>query len=83
MILSSVWNLNFNKSPRPLSKYLLLAECEARTASYGPSFFLPFMAKREACAFSMHQLSIKHIIALIQVYKMETRLCILSGSSRL
>ena len=24
---------------------LLLAECEVRTASYGPSFFLPFMAK--------------------------------------
>ena len=24
--------------------YLLLAECEVRTASYGPSFFLPFMA---------------------------------------
>ena len=26
-------------------KYLLLAECEVRTASYGPSFFLPFMAQ--------------------------------------
>ena len=25
--------------------YLLLAECEVRTASYGPSFFLPFMAQ--------------------------------------
>ena len=24
---------------------LLLAECEVRTASYGPSFFLPFMAQ--------------------------------------
>ena len=30
--------------------YRLLAECEVRTASYGPSFFLPFMAKaRSAC----------------------------------
>ena len=28
-------------------KYLLLAECEVRTASYGPNFFLPFM-KRES-----------------------------------
>ena len=27
------------------SIYLLLAECEVRTASYGPSFFLPFMAQ--------------------------------------
>ena len=26
-------------------KYLLLAKCEVRTASYGPSFFLPFMAQ--------------------------------------
>ena len=26
-------------------KYLLLAECEVRTASYGPSFFLPFMVQ--------------------------------------
>ena len=26
-------------------KYLLLAECEVRTASYGPSFFLPFIAQ--------------------------------------
>ena len=25
--------------------YLLLAECEVRTATYGPSFFLPFMAQ--------------------------------------
>ena len=25
--------------------HLLLAECEVRTASYGPSFFLPFMAQ--------------------------------------
>ena len=24
---------------------LLLADCEVRTASYGPSFFLPFMAQ--------------------------------------
>ena len=28
-----------------VNKYLLLAECEVRTASYGPSFFLPFMAQ--------------------------------------
>ena len=28
-----------------LSRYLLLAECEVCTASYGPSFFLPFMAQ--------------------------------------
>ena len=28
--------------------YLLLAKWEVRTPSYGPSFFLPFMAKREA-----------------------------------
>ena len=27
--------------------YLLLAECEVRTASYGPSFFLPFMKTRK------------------------------------
>ena len=27
------------------NKYLLLAECEVRTASYGPSFFLPFMVQ--------------------------------------
>ena len=25
--------------------YLLLAECEVRTASYGPRIFLPFMAQ--------------------------------------
>ena len=24
---------------------ILLTECEVRTANYGPSFFLPFMAK--------------------------------------
>ena len=28
-----------------VNKYLLLAEREVRTASYGPSFFLPFMAQ--------------------------------------
>ena len=27
------------------NKYLLLAECEVRTASYGPIFVLPFMAQ--------------------------------------
>ena len=27
------------------STYLLLAKCEVHTASYGPSFFLPFMAQ--------------------------------------
>ena len=30
------------------NKYLLLAECEVRTASYGPSFFLPFMAQAQS-----------------------------------
>ena len=29
----------------PMVIYLLLAECEVRTANYGPSFFLPFMAQ--------------------------------------
>ena len=34
------------KGPHQLcNTYLLLAECEVRTASYGPSFFLPFMAQ--------------------------------------
>ena len=28
-----------------LNNNLLLAECEVRTASYGPSFFLPFMVQ--------------------------------------
>ena len=28
--------------------YLLLAECKFRTASYGPSFFLPLWPKHEA-----------------------------------
>ena len=28
--------------------YLLLAECEVCTASYGPSFFLPFMAQAQS-----------------------------------
>ena len=36
------WKL---KAPSNSCKYLLLAECEVRTASYGPSFFLPFMAQ--------------------------------------
>ena len=27
------------------STYLLLAKCEVHMASYGPSFFLPFMAQ--------------------------------------
>ena len=31
-----------NLSLLTLSKYLLLAECKVRTASYGPSFFLSF-----------------------------------------
>ena len=31
--------------PVGINTYLLLAECEVRTASYGPSFFLPFMAQ--------------------------------------
>ena len=30
---------------KPWCTYLLLAECEVLTASYGPSFFLPFMAQ--------------------------------------
>ena len=30
------------------STYLLLDECEVRTASYGPSFFLPFMAQAQS-----------------------------------
>ena len=30
------------------NKYILLAECEVRTASYGPSFFLPFMAQAQS-----------------------------------
>ena len=33
------------KVPVSLITYLLLAECEVRTASYGPSFFLPLMAQ--------------------------------------
>ena len=32
------------------NKYLLLAECEVRTASYGPSFFLPFMVQARSRA---------------------------------
>ena len=28
-----------------ITTYLLLAECKVRTASYGPSFFLPFIAQ--------------------------------------
>ena len=32
---------------QPYNKYLLLAECEVRTASYGPSFFLPFIKTRK------------------------------------
>ena len=31
--------------PWDVNKYFLLAECEVRTASYGPSFFHPFMAQ--------------------------------------
>ena len=39
-----------NCSDRPISNaglniYLLLAKCEVRTASYGSSVFLPFMAQ--------------------------------------
>ena len=40
---------------------LLLAECEVRTASYGPSFFLPFMAQalgRKKRGSSTHAMSI-------------------------
>ena len=33
---------------KPKDKYLLLAECEVRTASYGTSFFLPFMAQAQS-----------------------------------
>ena len=38
---------NFRPNCTSLSSitYLLLAECKVRTATYGPSFFLPFMAK--------------------------------------
>ena len=38
LLTSSAQNRLFVKE----NKYLLLAECEVRTASYGPSFFLPF-----------------------------------------
>ena len=37
------------------SKYLLLAECEIRTASYGPSFFLPFMAQARSAKRAGHE----------------------------
>ena len=32
---------------QPYNKYLLLAECEVRTASYGPSFFPSFYKDKE------------------------------------
>ena len=41
----SVFTGNANLRFRSVNTYLLLAECEVRTASYGPSFFLPFMAQ--------------------------------------
>ena len=44
----NIQNNNYNKTIRyadTIHTYLLLAECEVRTASYGPSFFLPFMAQ--------------------------------------
>ena len=37
--------VSFRVKVKVTNKYLLLAECEVRTASYGPSFFLPFMAQ--------------------------------------
>ena len=39
------WPITAREISQPYNKYLLLAECEVRTASYGPSFFLPFMAQ--------------------------------------
>ena len=41
----SVYSLNWSVCSILTTKYLLLAECKVRTASYGPSFFLPFMAQ--------------------------------------
>ena len=48
----NVYSVIFKIGVRPLCTYiyLLLAECEVRTASYGPSFFPSFYgpsAKRE------------------------------------
>ena len=39
------WPITAREISQPYNKYLLLAECEVRTASYGPSFFLSFMAQ--------------------------------------
>ena len=49
MVLSQ-WTFRYISNTRMVSllfshNNLLLAECEVRTASYGPSFFLPFMAQ--------------------------------------
>ena len=41
-LVNRVGNMNH------LTTYLLLAECKVRTASYGPSFFLPFMAQAQS-----------------------------------
>ena len=39
-----IWHIHYIQVYTPYT-YLLLAECEVCTASYGPSFFLPFMAQ--------------------------------------
>ena len=42
------WPITAREISQPYNNNLLLAECEVRTASYGPSFFLPLWPKREA-----------------------------------
>ena len=44
MRLENVMHCSCN-TPSSININLLLAECEVRTASYEPSFFLPFMAQ--------------------------------------
>ena len=60
--------------------YLLLAECEVRTASYGPSFFLPFMAQ-ERSARAMKRRKEKTRIHNLLYGPRKTRLirCLLYG----
>ena len=66
---------------------LLLAECEVRTASYGPSFFLPFIACRSLpdCSWSSYIslslvvsfwcLSCRHSLLVYAVWSRSNPIC--------
>ena len=77
---ASGWFVRMENDKYTSNTYLLLAECEVRTASYGPSVFLPFMAQaRSAPAMKTRKEKNEDPQLAVQTEQTRLKRCLLYG----